>query len=207
MKKVIFLLMFLFQVYYSAHAQINILFGVKAGIYLSYTTGSAWDYHLGMNIQEESIYGDGMSSGIIAGGFAVISLSDKFAVRAEANLLTKTFKTTYYLKRNNVGSYSYFEDEATIYEIPILIQYSPFPRFTFATGPSINFLSSDEDDIAANNFCMIAELQFRISKNISVEGQYNWDLTNLYEVEGIGMLDLTPVIKSFGPQFTVSYSF
>jgi hypothetical protein len=207
MKKIICLTIYFLLISFLAKAQIDVQFGLKAGTNLNFTTGYYWDYHLAMNIQAEEVYGDGMSVGVIAGGFAILKLSEKFGFKAEVNFMTKTYKTTYYLRRNNVNSYTYHEDDATIIEIPVLLVYSPFSKLSFTFGPGINLISTDRNEIATTELCLNAGIQYHINNNLNVEGRFNGGLTNLYSGDGIGLLDLQPVLNSLGPHFTVSYSF
>lgn len=207
MKKVIWLIIYLTMTCFLAQAQIDVQFGIKAGTNLNFTTGYYWDYNLSMNIQAEEIWGDGMSVGVIAGGFAIFNLSEKFGIRAEINFLTKTYMTTYYLRRNNNNSYRYFEDNATLIEIPALLVYSPLTKLSFTFGPSINFISTERNEIATSEFCLNAGVQYHINSNIAIEGRFNGGLTNLFAGDGVGLLDLQPVLNSLGPHFTVSYRF
>lgn len=170
----------------------DIQFGVKAGGNVAISTGSYSDYHLGMNIQAEEIYADGASISYALGGLAVYPLSGRFSIMLEASLSAKTLKYEYYLKQNYSPSYSQKEYGLTKLEVPLLLGYQLLERMALYAGPSYGIIFSDEEDIASGELSMNIGLYYEVTQDIFVDARGSFGLSNLYDGDGIGYLELMP---------------
>ncbi len=188
-------------------AQEVFTFGVKAGVNVCIAEGSYWDYHLGMNIQDEQIYSQGASVGVIAGIVLKLNVSERVFFAVEPAVMTQKFMSEYYLRRDYTSSYSSRETPYTKLNAPVLFGVRIFKNADIIGGPGFSLLfSEDVDEIPGTEFT--ADLGFRYHiHTLAIDVRVHKSFTNLYDGSGIGYLDLMPYFTTIHPVVSVCYFF
>lgn len=171
-----FLVLSLFLISFSAISQAQkFQFGIKAGLDIHKIEGQSFD--------EKFAYG------YQAGAFAVVPLSEKFAIQPEiifsqVNVDTSSdITSTYDFKNLDKVKLKYFK-------IPLLLNYNPNKFVSLQAGPQFGILLDDESTLLENgksafkkgDFSMIAGLQLNIS-SIKIYGRYGIGLNNINDID------------------------
>lgn len=149
----------------TVHAQV--VFGVKAGLNLSEYFGTGTSRT--------------MIPGLHAGGFATISIMQKFALQPEVVFSTQGNKS-----RDGIST---FTDNTNWIIVPILFKYyNNATGFFVETGPQIGFLVFiKEDDMTvlgwkyrnSNDFSWVLGAGFLFLRDLGLDVRYNLGLTNI----------------------------
>jgi len=121
-------------------------------------------------------------TGFYVGGFVDIAVSDKFHVQPE--LLYVSVKDL-----NQI-------------QVPILAKFTIVEDLSLLAGPDFGFLLDAGDGSKTLNFGLDLGLSFDLNENFSLDGKYNFGLSNL--VEG-GNSDFSTRLSGFF--FGLSYKF
>lgn len=205
MKKSFFVLLIILSTICFLQAQNKAQFGLKAGGNVCTSDGSYSDYHLGWNIQDEEIYADGSSFGYVFGAFVSFPISNKIFIKLEGLALSETLIYEYYLRSNYTNQYSSKEYDITKIEFPLLIEFFISKNIGIYAGPGYGIILSDEEDIAPSEFSICAGAEYLFNNQFSVDVRASFGLTNLYDGDGIGYLDLQPDFSTTGIIFTLGY--
>lgn len=169
MKKSI-LLVVAFMVFGYVNAQ-QAKFGIKAGVDFANAHGkfNGISYH-------------SAETGFYAGGFADITVSDKFHVQPEV-------------------LYVSVKDLDQI-QVPVLAKIPVVEDLNLLTGPDFGFLLNADKGFKTLNLGLDLGLSFELNEDFSLDGKYNFGLSNL---EKGGNSDFST--KLSGAFFGLSYKF
>ncbi|WP_033956697.1 outer membrane beta-barrel protein [Psychroserpens jangbogonensis] len=87
-------------------------------------------------------------------------------------------------------------------QMPVLLKYNIVDNLSAVAGPNFGFLLDPSQNTKAFNLAIDFGLSYNISDKFSLEGRYDWGLTNLLE-DG----DSDNYIKINNIQFGVAYNF
>jgi opacity protein-like surface antigen len=214
MKKILFTAVFLFSAITFAQ---DIKFGAKVGLNISNLSGDVED--------SKSLIGAHL------GGFAEISISEKFAIQPELLFSMQGAKSEY--SETDVD-YSYNEETKTklnYLNVPILAKYYVADKFALLAGPQFGILMSAKEDyefsetlsgttdsgsesIDAKEFYKSLALSFNlgasysITENFFVDARYNLGLSSIAKDYTDEFGDSTSLkINNNVFQFSVGYKF
>lgn len=214
MKKILLSAVFLFSAL--SYAQ-DVKFGAKVGLNISNLSGDVED--------TKSLIGAHL------GGFAEISISEKFAIQPELLFSMQGAKSEY--SESDVD-YSYSEESKTklnYLNVPILAKYYVAEKFALLAGPQFGILMSAKEDyefsetlsgtsdsgsesIDAKEFYKSLALSFNlgasysITENFFVDARYNLGLSSIAKDYTDEFGDSTSLkINNNVFQFSVGYKF
>lgn len=121
-------------------------------------------------------------TGFYAGAFADITVSDKFHIQPE--LL--------YVSVNDLDQI----------QIPVLAKFPVVEDLSLLAGPNVGFLLNADEGFKTLNFGLDLGLSFDLNEDFSLDGKYNFGLSNL--IEG-GNSDFSSKLSGFF--FGLSYKF
>lgn len=167
----------------------NIFLSVAAFLAFGFVNAQEAKFGLKAGADFASLHGkfDGDSyqdaeTGFYAGAFADITVSDKFHIQPE--LL--------YVSVNDLDQI----------QIPVLAKFPVVEDLSLLAGPNVGFLLNAGEGTKTLNFGLDLGLSFDLNEDFSLDGKYNFGLSNL--IEG-GNSDFSSKLSGFF--FGLSYKF
>jgi hypothetical protein len=201
----------------SVNAQMDVKFGVKAGVNVATIGG---DFGIS-DVDEET---DTKSKiGFHIGGVAELMLSEKFALQPEL-LYSQQGATVEYKHADPEDN---FDQETTFsyIHVPIMAKFFPIENFSIELGPQFGFLVSDNDDYSQDwakpeqgeeneyksfDFGLNFGLGYKLENGVNFTARYNFGITEVDDTPNdldFGFLGDTFSRKNRVLQVSVGYMF
>ena len=119
-------------------------------------------------------------SGFFIGGFADISISDKFHFQPELLYVSVT--------------------DASQVQIPLHAKYMATEDFGIKAGPNLAFLTDVPEGIKSFNYGVDFGAEYNFAEKFVIDARYNLGLANLSDVDGVD-LNLSGFYIGFGYKF------